>query len=153
MTFFKARTSNMLPSAFPSWTLKSRPLLPVVQGGMGIGVSAHRLAGAVARSGAMGTISSVELRHHHPDLLELARNCRDQNELDRLNLTALDREILRHVRQIEREPRAHHDGVRAAFAGLPDVVRVRRNRLHYVHRDCTTVVGTSQLPTGLYDWL
>ena len=60
---------------------------------MGIGISAHRLAGNVARLGAMGTISSVDLRHHHPDLLERARNCCDKDELDRLNLAALDREI------------------------------------------------------------
>ena len=60
---------------------------------MGIGISAHRLAGAVAGAGALGTISSVELRHHHPDLLERARDCRDQDILDGLNLTALDREI------------------------------------------------------------
>jgi nitronate monooxygenase len=73
--------------------LKERALLPIVQGGMGIGISAHRLAGAVASAGALGTISSVELRHHHPDLLERARDCRDQDILDGLNLVALDREI------------------------------------------------------------
>jgi nitronate monooxygenase len=75
------------------WSLKGRALLPIVQGGMGIGISAHRLAGAVAGLGALGTLSSVELRHHHPDLLDCARDCRDQDTLDRLNLTALDREI------------------------------------------------------------
>ncbi len=80
-------------SELPRWTLRGRTLLPVVQGGMGIGVSAYRLAGAVAGAGALGTISSVELRHHHPDLLERARDCRDQDVLDGLNLTALDREI------------------------------------------------------------
>ncbi|MBI3042567.1 MAG: nitronate monooxygenase [Betaproteobacteria bacterium] len=73
--------------------LKRRPLLPIVQGGMGIGVSAHRLAGAVASLGALGTISSVELRHHHPDLLARAQGCRDPDILDGMNLTALDREI------------------------------------------------------------
>ncbi|OGA22989.1 MAG: 2-nitropropane dioxygenase [Betaproteobacteria bacterium RIFCSPLOWO2_02_FULL_67_26] len=78
---------------FPRWSLRGRSLLPIVQGGMGIGISAHRLAGAVAGQGALGTISSVELRHHHPDLLERARDCRDQDILDGLNLTALDREI------------------------------------------------------------
>ena len=65
---------------------------------MGVGVSAHRLAGSVARLGALGTISSVDLRHHHPDLLELAKGiaakgCAGKGELDRLNLIALDREI------------------------------------------------------------
>jgi nitronate monooxygenase len=75
------------------WTLKRRSLVPVVQGGMGVGVSAHRLAGSVARLGAMGTISSVDLRHHHPDLLGAAQGCTDKDRLDRLNLVALDREV------------------------------------------------------------
>jgi nitronate monooxygenase len=83
----------MPESEFPRWTLKGRSLLPIVQGGMGIGVSAHRLAGNVARLGAVGTISSVDLRHHHPDLLERTEHCCDQDEFDRINLVALDREI------------------------------------------------------------
>jgi len=83
----------MLERSLPYWTLRGRSLLPIVQGGMGIGISAHRLAGAVAGAGGLGTISSVELRHHHSDLLERARDCRDQDILDGLNLTALDREI------------------------------------------------------------
>ena len=77
----------------PLWSLKGRSLLPIVQGGMGVGVSAHRLAGSVARLGALGTISSVELRQHHADLLERSAGCRDQATLERLNLVALDREI------------------------------------------------------------
>jgi nitronate monooxygenase len=60
---------------------------------MGIGVSAHRLAGSVARLGAMGTIASIDLRHHHADLLQRAKNCHDNDQLDELNLIALDREI------------------------------------------------------------
>ena len=82
----------MIPP-FPKWILKSRSLLPIVQGGMGVGISAHRLAGNVARLGAVGTISSVDLRHHHPDLLERTKDCDDKDELDRINLVALDREI------------------------------------------------------------
>ena len=77
----------------PTWKLRNRSLLPIVQGGMGIGVSAHRLAGSVAALGGLGTISSVDLRHHHPDLMERAAGCRDRNVLDQLNLVALDREI------------------------------------------------------------
>jgi len=41
--------------------LKGRTLIPVVQGGMGVGISAGGLAGAVARAGGLGTISSVDL--------------------------------------------------------------------------------------------
>jgi len=68
-------------------------LLPIVQGGMGVGVSAHRLASAVARENAVGTIASVDLRHHHADLMDQCKDVRDRTVLDRLNLIALDREI------------------------------------------------------------
>lgn len=90
MTIRDALTASPAESR---WLLRGRVLLPVVQGGMGIGISAHRLAGSVARLGAMGTISSVDLRHHHPDLLEQTSGCTDRAALDRINLIALDREI------------------------------------------------------------
>ena len=77
--------------------LAGRTLLPVVQGGMGIGVSAKRLAGSVARLGAVGTISSVDLRRHHPDLMErtrgLAPGSAARDAIDAANLEALEREI------------------------------------------------------------
>ena len=47
-------------------TVRGREVL--VQGGMGVGVSAPRLGGAVARENCVRTISSVDLRRHHPDL-------------------------------------------------------------------------------------
>lgn len=78
---------------FKQLKLAGREVLPIVQGGMGVGVSAHRLAGAVARENALGTIASVDLRHHHPDLLEATHRCRDHAQIDAANLTALDREI------------------------------------------------------------
>ena len=92
----RASTSQgyaIVTSISSRWTLKGRTLLPIVQGGMGIGVSAHRLAGSVASLHAMGTISSVDLRQHHPDLLQRSQDCRDQALFDELNLIALDREI------------------------------------------------------------
>jgi nitronate monooxygenase len=73
--------------------LRRRQLLPIVQGGMGVGISAHRLSSAVAREGALGTIASVDLRHHHPDLMEQGKEVRDRAVLDRLNLVALEREV------------------------------------------------------------
>jgi len=73
--------------------INGKKLLPVVQGGMGVGISAHRLAGNVARLGALGTIASVDLRRSHADLMDATRNCRDAAAIDRANLVALDREI------------------------------------------------------------
>lgn len=73
--------------------IKGRRLLPIVQGGMGVGVSAHRLAGSVAALGAVGTISSVDLRRHHPDLMVQTGKSRDKSLIDHANLVALDREV------------------------------------------------------------
>lgn len=83
----------MLHTDLPLLHLKDKRLLPIVQGGMGVGISAHRLAGTVASEGAVGTIASIDLRRHHPDLMEQTRHSRNQAELDQANLIALDREV------------------------------------------------------------
>jgi nitronate monooxygenase len=77
--------------------IKGKTLLPIVQGGMGVGVSASGLASAVARLGGMGTISSVDLRRRHPDLMtqtaHLDKEADARERIDTANLIALDREI------------------------------------------------------------
>ena len=91
-----ARSHHLTPL-----TLGGRSLLPIVQGGMGVGVSAHRLAGGVAALGAMGTISSVDLRRLHPDLMESTRELAPgaaataaaKRAINEANLEALEREI------------------------------------------------------------
>jgi nitronate monooxygenase len=83
----------MTEHAFSPLIIKGRTLLPIVQGGMGVGVSAHRLAGAVAKEGGVGTIASVDLRHLHADLVEESAKFTEAADYDRLNLIALDREV------------------------------------------------------------
>jgi nitronate monooxygenase len=77
--------------------LAGRSLLPVVQGGMGVGVSAHGLAGAVAAAGGVGTLSSVDLRRHHPDLMARTTGLDPEHgakeAIDEANLEALSREV------------------------------------------------------------
>ena len=92
----RTRARGLTPLA-----LGGRSLLPVVQGGMGVGISAHRLAGSVAALGAMGTISSVDLRRLYPDLMEKTRELAPgaaataaaKRAIDEANLEALTREI------------------------------------------------------------
>ena len=64
---------------------------------MGVGISAHRLAGSVAAENAVGTISSVDLRRLHPDLMERTGHLRVGDEakqaINAANLEALAREI------------------------------------------------------------
>ena len=84
-------------SGLPPLRLAGRTLLPIVQGGMGVGISAHRLAGSVAAVGGVGTLSAVDLRRHHPDLMERTRGLgtgADAKEaINAANLEAVEREI------------------------------------------------------------
>ena len=66
-------------------TIRGRTLqLPILQGGMGVGVSLGGLAGAVAACGGMGTISTAVAGFNEPDF------DRDPNGA---NLRALEKEI------------------------------------------------------------
>lgn len=58
--------------------------VPVVQGGMGVGISMHRLAAAVAREGGIGVISAAQPGFREDDF---AQNVREAN------MRALAREI------------------------------------------------------------
>jgi nitronate monooxygenase len=83
----------MIDTPLPKLKIRGRELLPIIQGGMGVGVSAHKLAGTVAREGAIGTIASIDLRVHHPDLMERTHRTKDRQLIDDTNMEALDREI------------------------------------------------------------
>ena len=78
---------------FAPLIIRNHQLIPIVQGGMGVGVSASGLASAVARENGVGTIASVDLRHLHPDLLAQSKQHPTQEKYDILNRIALDREI------------------------------------------------------------
>jgi len=128
--------------------LGGRELLPVVQGGMGVGVSAHRLAGSVAAQGAVGTISSVDLRRHHPDLMERTRDQRvgeaAKAAINAANLEALEREI--HAAQALSQGRGllAVNVMRAVGEYAPSVLRALRAGIDAV------VVGAG-LPLDLPD--
>ena len=67
--------------------LKKRGLeLPLIQGGMGVGVSLSGLAGAVAKTGAMGSISTADCGYREEDFLRCPEEA---------NLRALRKEIRR----------------------------------------------------------
>jgi nitronate monooxygenase len=131
-------------SSLPPLRIRGKALLPIVQGGMGIGISGFRLAGTVASLGAVGTISSVELRRHHDDLMALTAKSRDKAEIDAANLVALDRE-LRSARVL-----ARGQGMVAV-----NVMRAVAEYAHYVRQSCASgaqaiVVGAG-LPLDLPD--
>lgn len=131
-----------LTTDLPPLELKGRQLLPIVQGGMGVGVSAHRLAGAVARLGAVGTIASVDLRRHHADLMAATGTSRDKAAIERANCVALDREI--------RAALASADG-RGMIA--VNVMRAVGQYAEYVRQSCESgahaIVAGAGLPLDL----
>jgi nitronate monooxygenase len=61
-----------------------RALVPIIQGGMGVGVSLHQLAAAVANEGGIGIISAAQIGFSEPDFV--------RNNLE-ANLRALKKEI------------------------------------------------------------
>lgn len=63
-----------------------RARIPVIQGGMGIGVSLSGLAGAVAAAGGVGVISTAQIGFREPDYDESPLAC---------NLRAVGKEIKR----------------------------------------------------------
>lgn len=58
--------------------------VPVLQGGMGVGVSLHKLAGAVAAAGGVGVISTAQIGFRDPDFAKHPIEC---------NLKAIGEEI------------------------------------------------------------
>jgi NAD(P)H-dependent flavin oxidoreductase YrpB (nitropropane dioxygenase family) len=112
---------------FKTLNLAGRALLPIVQGGMGVGISAHRLAGAVASENAVGTIASVNLRHHHPDLLDATDRCRDRDTIDQANRVALDREIRAAKLEEVNEERFNFDRVIRECRALFDELALGRD--------------------------
>lgn len=123
---------------FKPLSLVGRQLLPIVQGGMGVGISAHRLAGAVARENAVGTIASIDLRHHHPDLLEQTHKCRDHEVIDRANMTALDREI-----------KAAHEAAQGKGLVAVNVMKAVRDYANLVRQACQSGADAIVMGAGL----
>ena len=78
---------------FKPLQIRGRELIPIVQGGMGVAISASSLSSAVARENGVGTIASVDLRHLHEELLADSKIDPTEEKYDRLNRIALDREI------------------------------------------------------------
>jgi len=145
------RDSHALFMAEESMALRlgGKEALPLVQGGMGVGISAHRLAGSVAATGCVGTVSSVDLRRLHPDLMRDTGRSRDRAAIEQANLTALEREV-RAARELS--------GGRGAIA--VNVMRAVSQYPGYVRTACASgadaiVVGAglaTDLPELAADW-
>jgi nitronate monooxygenase len=125
------------PAALPPLVLRGRALLPIVQGGMGVGISAHRLAGSVAALDAVGTVASVDLRRRHPDLMQPTMRA-DKAAIDAANLVALDREI-----------RAAKELARGRGLVAVNVMRALTEYAQLVRQACASGAGAIVVGAGL----
>mgnify|MGYP002668410340 CR=1 FL=1 len=105
--FFPVHEPHISANEYPHNQMKSIQIgdlkitLPIIQGGMGVGVSLDGLAGAVAACGGMGTLSTAVCGFQEPDFAK--RPCE-------ANLRALDRQV-RHAKVL-----AHGAGLIAVNA-------------------------------------
>ena len=58
--------------------------IPLLQGGMGVGISLGGLAGAVAKEGAVGVISAAQPGYREPDFL--SESCGSQQKSHALRI-------------------------------------------------------------------
>lgn len=96
--------------------------IPVIQGGMGVGISLSGLAGAVAKEGGMGILSSAQIGFREPDFSRkpLEANCRAmKQELAKARALAPGGIVGFNIMTVTRGYEAY---VKAAVAAGADVI-------------------------------
>lgn len=87
---------------------------PIIQGGMGVGVSLHKLAGNVSKEGGIGVISTADIGYQEEDF--------NTNPL-KANIRAIGKEI-KKAREIAGEDKILAVNVMVALKNYADIVRV-----------------------------
>lgn len=86
---------------------------PIIQGGMGVGVSMHRLAGTVSKEGGIGVISTADIGYQEPDFYENPMAA---------NLRAIGKEI-KKAREIAGEDKILGVNVMVALRNYAEIVK------------------------------
>ena len=69
--FGRCRRKNMEARPLKMGNIEAK--VPLIQGGMGVGISLGRLAGAVAKEGGIGIISAAQIGFKEPDLIRIPK--------------------------------------------------------------------------------
>ncbi len=96
--------------------------IPIIQGGMGVGISWERLAGSVAATGAIGVVSAVGTGYRHPDLVKRDKFGRPVGSLNTHHPEALKR-IIRDAKEISGGKGAIGVNILAAITDYDRVAR------------------------------
>lgn len=86
---------------------------PIIQGGMGVGVSAHNLAGNVSKEGGIGIISTADIGYQEEDFLR---------EPMKANIRAIGKEI-KKAREIAGEDKILGVNIMVALKNYSEIVK------------------------------
>ncbi len=86
---------------------------PIIQGGMGVGVSLHRLAGNVSKEGGIGILSTADIGYQEEDFAKDPRKA---------NLRAIGKEI-KKARQIAGEDKIIGANIMVALKNYAEIVK------------------------------
>ena len=86
---------------------------PIIQGGMGVGVSLHKLAGTVSKEGGIGIISTADIGYKEEDFYQNPRQA---------NLRAIGKEI-EMARQIAGDDKILGVNIMVALSDYDEIVK------------------------------
>ncbi len=119
-----------------------RAKLPLIQGGMGVGISLSGLAGSVAKEGGVGIISTAQIGYREPDF---------ETDAKRANLRAMEEE-LKKARTIASDSKGGCEGllgynIMAATRDYGDYVRTA------VRAGADVVISGAGLPVDMPEYV
>ena len=110
---------------------------PIIQGGMGVGVSMHRLAGTVSKEGGIGVISTADIGYQEPDF--------STNPMA-ANLRAIGKEI-KKAREIAGEDKILGVNVMVALRNYAEIVKEK------VKKKIDLIISGAGIPKDLPEYV
>ncbi len=110
---------------------------PIIQGGMGVGVSLHKLAGNVSKEGGIGVISTADIGYMEEDFIKNPKNA---------NLRAIGKEI-KMAREIAGEDKILAVNVMVALNNYKEIV------LECVNNGIDLIISGAGIPKELPEYV
>lgn len=110
---------------------------PIIQGGMGVGVSLHRLAGNVSKEGGIGVLSAADIGYQESDF--------DKNPVE-ANLRAVGKEI-KKAREIAGEDKILGANIMVAMQHYSELVK------EFVKQGIDLIISGAGIPKDLPEYV
>lgn len=110
---------------------------PIIQGGMGVGVSLHRLAGAVSAEGGIGVLSAADIGYQEPDF---------ETNPKEANLRAIRTEIEK-AREIAGKDKIIAANIMVAMTDYAELVK------EFVKQGIDLIISGAGIPLNLPEYI